>query len=74
MLGLEVANYSTKKAVIDDKLLFYRNRIAHGERVELEVSDYDIMQATVLELVDSFRNDIENAALTKKYQRPASTR
>jgi len=74
MLGLEVANYSTKKAVIDDKLLFYRNRIAHGERVGLEVSDYDIMQATVLELVDSFRNDIENAALTKKYQRPASTR
>jgi len=73
MLGLEIASYSTKKAVIDDKLLFYRNRIAHGERVELEVSDYDIMQTTVLELVDAFRNDIENAALMKKYQRPAST-
>ena len=55
--------------IIDEKLLGHRNKIAHGERIHLDIADYEEIYAEIVALMDTFRNDVENAALTKAFLR-----
>lgn len=67
-LGLSYAHFETKTVLLDERLLSARNRIAHGEYLELD-------EAAVLELVDEvqgmmehFRTLIENAVALGAYR------
>jgi hypothetical protein len=68
LIGLDYSRYSTKEAIIDEKLLKSRNGIAHGENVSLGLLDYEELHADVLELIEWFRDDVENAVAQKNYR------
>lgn len=69
LLNIDYTPYETKKVIIDEKLLGHRNKIAHGERVHLDIADYEEIHTEIVALMDTFRNDVENAAITKAFLR-----
>lgn len=69
LLSLSYTPYETKKVVLDEKLLGRRNSIAHGDYLELQVSDYEEIHSEVLLLIELFRDHVENAAATRAFAR-----
>lgn len=69
LLDLEYRPYETKRVLLDERLLHNRNRIAHGERLPMDRADYDELHSAVLDLLNVFRNDVEDAALAKRFRR-----
>ena len=69
LLGLDGKAYSPKGALLDHRLLANRNLVAHGERPEIDPVDYNDLHSEIIQLVDWFRTDIENAAVTSAYRR-----
>ena len=63
-LGFDVAEYEPKYHLIDHKLVERRNHIAHGAALDVSVDDYLELQDEVLSLMNTFRNQIENYAVT----------
>lgn len=69
-IGLDNKEYLMKKPIIDQKLLANRNAIAHGERQpEFALEDYFGLNDDIVQLVERFRTDIENAAATNGFRR-----
>ena len=69
LLGLNDVSYLSKGQLLNEKLLANRNRVAHGERVEIDPSDYDLLHNEIIQLVDWFSTDVQNAAATGQYRR-----
>jgi hypothetical protein len=69
LLGLQSRNYLSKGPLLDEKLLANRNRVAHGERVEIDADDYDVLHTEVIQLADTFSVDVLNAAATGQFRR-----
>ena len=69
LLGLDERDYLSKGPLLDEKLLANRNRVAHGERVEIDSDDYDVLHSEVIQLVDRFSTDVQNAAVTGQFRR-----
>jgi hypothetical protein len=67
MLGLDYSFYEPKNILIDEKLLRMRNEIAHGNYISIDQKEYDELYFKVIEMMDTFRNQIDNCAATKKY-------
>jgi len=67
ILGIDFSLYSTKSVLIDTKLLKTRNEIAHGNYSSFDKSEYIELHSQVIEMLDIFRNQIENAAIQKKF-------
>lgn len=68
ILGIDFSIYSTKSVLIDTKLLKTRNEIAHGEDSVFDRAEYLEVHREILELLDIFRNQIENAASQKQFR------
>lgn len=75
MIGLDYSFYESKEVLIDEKLLGKRNIIAHGNYLDIDKKDYDELHRIVIEMMDTLRNQIDNAAATKEYcsQGPSNT-
>ncbi len=69
ILGIDFSPYSTKSVLIDTKLLKTRNEIAHGEYSIFDREEYIELHGEVIQMLDTFRNQIENAAINKDYMR-----
>lgn len=67
MLGLDYALYSSQKEFIDEKLLHSRNTIAHGEYIDIDQDEFIELYDKITEMMDTFRNQINNAASQKQY-------
>lgn len=67
MLGLDDSTFLTKMQYIDSNLVNPRNHVAHGEDLSITVDEYRDLHDTVMELIEGFRNSVENAAVTKRY-------
>lgn len=67
VLGLDFSHYSTKSVLINIKLLETRNKIAHGNYLEFGREEYVELHGEVINMLDLFRNQIENAAIEKEY-------
>jgi hypothetical protein len=69
ILGLDFSLYSTKSQLIDFKLLETRNKIAHGEYLMVDREGYIELHKVVIEMLDIFRNQIENATINEEFMR-----
>jgi MAE_28990/MAE_18760-like HEPN len=69
LLGISFSAYELKRQFLDQSLLPKRNDIAHGRLIKVDEGDFMEAHRAVLELIEQFRTDIENAAVTKAYQR-----
>ena len=68
MLGLDYAPFETKAVLIDERLLSNRNAIAHGDYLSVEKEDILSLSKDILEMMESFRNQIENAVALRDYR------
>lgn len=64
-VGFDATSYLTKTALLDDRLLKNRNRIAHGEYLEIDADAYIELNSMIVGLMNRFKSDIESAAATK---------
>lgn len=67
-LGLDFTPYEGKKVFIDESLLAKRNRVAHGEFIEINAADFDVYANDVISLLNQFKTDIENSVSLKSYK------
>lgn len=68
-LGIGYEFFESKEKLIDQKLVGRRNHVAHGEELSINVNDFLEMVAEVLELMNIFRNLVENSAAQESYKR-----
>ena len=69
LLGLDERSYLPKGALLDQKLLANRNRVAHGERVEIDSDDYGVLHDEIIQLANWFNTDVQNAAVAEQFRR-----
>lgn len=70
IIGCDPKPYRSKKAIIDDKLLHHRNSVAHnGVTFGFDPEDYGELHNDVIWLLSTFRDDVDNAAITESYLR-----
>lgn len=67
MLGLDYSMFEAKEKLIDEKLLKNRNEIAHGKELVVDREEFFELYEEILSLMETFRNQIINAALLKNY-------
>jgi hypothetical protein len=72
LLGLDYSVYETKKYIIDIKLLERRNQIAHGDRLIVDIDEYLNLHSEIIGMMELFKNQIENAVVTKGFLRKIS--
>lgn len=68
-VGISAEPYETKQKFIDERLVARRNRIAHGEFLDIEPADFEGIVDQVIELLRSFKTDIENAMVLETYRK-----
>lgn len=69
VLGIDFSPYSSKAVVwIDIKLLKTRNEVAHGNYLMINREEYIELHMEIIKMLDIFRNQIENAAVEKKFR------
>lgn len=69
MLNFDYSEYATKEKLLDDKLLHYRNNIAHGKKLSLDFDDYLTLHREVISLMDKLMEQICTAVSEKRYLR-----
>lgn len=69
IIGIDYSKYVLKENVIDVKLLNNRNNIAHGNYLEIGFNEFEEIYRTAIDLIDSFKEDIIDAATNKQYER-----
>jgi hypothetical protein len=72
-IGLETAAYEPRFHLIDESLLARRNRIAHGEYLDLDVDGWRNLADEVIFLMRQVKNDIENSASLSRFLRSIET-
>ncbi|WP_204102903.1 MULTISPECIES: MAE_28990/MAE_18760 family HEPN-like nuclease [Spirulina sp. CCY15215] len=72
ILGIEFSFYSTKCVLIDTQLLKARNSIAHGDYSSIDSAGYMELHEEVIAMIETFRNQIENAAIQEKFRQNSS--
>jgi hypothetical protein len=68
-LGLNHALFQTRLHFIDSSLVNRRNHIAHGEDLFVSVQEYLELHDDVLSLIETYRNEIENSSVQRRYER-----
>jgi len=70
-LDIDTSPYETKFNLIDSSLVDRRNKVAHGEFLEIDGSDFSVLVEDMLSLMRQYKTDIENAASLECYKRVA---
>jgi len=69
LVGIDNSAFIQKKVWVDERLLAYRNKIAHGERILDSSIGFNIkeLKDEIQNLLELFKNNILNAVSTKNY-------
>lgn len=71
-IDISISSYETKFNLIDESLVSRRNKVAHGEYLDLSPLDFVVLADEVLQMMRGYKTDIENAASLQSYKRPLS--
>lgn len=71
-IGIDSGRYESKFNLVDESLLRSRNRIAHGQFLELDPKTFGELVEQVIELMRWFKTDLENALATQAYVKPVA--
>lgn len=71
-LDIKITPYETKLHLIDSSLVDRRNKVAHGEFLEIGGKEFGELMDDVLGLMRNYKTDIENAASLESFRRPAA--
>lgn len=66
-IGLDYSPYETKSHYIDADLLSNRHSVVHGEKIRIEISDFDQTFKIITGIMQHFSEQILEAAINKKY-------
>lgn len=69
LLGLDASPYVKLQHLIDDRLLNFRNKIAHGEEMAPDPDDFEEIKVKVLGLMVQIKDQIEDAAKNRLYRK-----
>lgn len=67
-LGIDYSIFVSKEKLIDLRLVGRRNHVAHGQQLIVDKEDFDEMADEVMGLINTFRNLLENSAVTGEYK------
>jgi len=67
-LGLGYELFEPKEKLIDLQLVSRRNYVAHGEVMNIDDNDFVAMADEVVGLMNTFKNMLENSAITGSYK------
>ncbi len=69
-IGIPTSEFwSSSYEIIDKALLKVRNEIAHGEKVSVDLLNYNNMHDFVVSALEYFKTELENSAATSRYKR-----
>lgn len=71
-LGLDHSPFETRMNFIDANLVNPRNHIAHGEALAVNVAEYLQLHDDVIALIETFRNEVENSSVLRRFERAAA--
>jgi hypothetical protein len=70
-IGIDQSPYASKFNFIDESLVRRRNKIAHGEYLDIDQKNFFDLVDQVRSIMTNFKTDIENAASLETYRRAA---
>ncbi|MBM3520414.1 MAG: hypothetical protein FJX63_06570 [Alphaproteobacteria bacterium] len=70
-IDIPIMPYETGFKLIVESLVKRRNRVAHGQYLDLSPGDFDNLAEDVIQLLRNYKTDIENAASQACYKRDA---
>ena len=68
-LGISVTPYETKFKLIDESLVQRRNKVAHGEYLDIDAAEFVALADDVVSMMRGYKTDIQNAATLSEYKR-----
>lgn len=68
-LDINLGEYTSRFNLIDESLVSRRNRIAHGEFIDIGGAEFGDLLNDVLQIMREYKTDLENAATTAAYKR-----
>ncbi|MDK1390009.1 MAE_28990/MAE_18760 family HEPN-like nuclease [Sinorhizobium sp. 8-89] len=68
-LDIQLASYSSRFNLIDESLVNRRNKIAHGEFIDIGGKEFGELLDDVLQIMREYKTDLQNAASTAAYKR-----
>ena len=71
-IGLDFTPYETKTNYVDSDLLSNRHGIVHGNRVYIDVSEFDSTYQVITDIIDSYFDQIMSAAINHSYLKSPS--
>lgn len=66
-IGINLNAYESRFNLIDESLVARRNRIAHGEYLDIDSNGWRTLADDVIALMRNFKTDIENAASLSRF-------
>jgi hypothetical protein len=67
-LGLDYRPYELQANLIDRGLLYRRNNIAHGEYLEVDIAEFELLHSEITDLLRRFAREALNHAATRSYR------
>lgn len=68
-LDINIASYASRFNLIDESLVHRRNKIAHGEFLDIGGKEFGELLDAVLQIMREYKTDLQNAASTEAYKR-----
>lgn len=68
-LNINIASYSSRFNLIDESLVKRRNKIAHGEFIDIGGKEFAELVDQILQIMREYKTDLENAASMAAYER-----
>lgn len=67
-IGIDISRYETRFNLIDESLLKRRNKIAHGEFLDVTAEEWRELADEIIMMLRHFKTDLENAASLESYK------